>query len=63
MMKEECKGTIQIHSDGKDYVFTSCRVLSCDNHTITLMTRDGKEKVFSISDVYGCESHYGNRFE
>lgn len=63
MMKEECKGTIQIHSDGKDYVFTSCRVLSFDNHTITLMTRDGKEKVFSISDVYGCESHYGNRFE
>lgn len=62
MMKKECRGTIQIHSDGKDYVFTSCKVMSYDDHTITLKTRDGKEKVFNISDVYGCESHYGNRF-
>ena len=62
MMKEGCTGTLQIHSDGKDYVFASCKVIGYDDTDITLKTRDGKERSFNVANVYGCEYHMDTRF-
>lgn len=58
MMKEECDGTIHVHSGNKDYVFTSCRITELGDNTIILETRDGKVKQFNISEVYACESNF-----
>ena len=61
MLKEGYTGNIQIQSEGKDYVFTSCKVIDYGCSDIVLATRDGKERCFKISEVFGCEYFGANR--
>ena len=57
MMKTGKPGTIQINSNGTDYLFIDCYVISDEGESIQIRTKNGKEKWFPISDVYSCECH------
>ncbi len=57
MMKTEKPGTIQINTNGTDYLFIDCFIIDNKEDSILIRTKNGKERWFSISDVYSCECH------
>ena len=54
MMKSGCVGTIGVHSDGKDYIFTECTIIGYEEGRIELSTRKGEVR-FPVSEVYLCD--------
>lgn len=61
MLKTEKSGTIQINSNGTDYLFIDCHIISYDGESILIRSKSGKERRFFISDVYSCECHLDRR--
>lgn len=57
MLKTEKPGTIQINTNGTDYLFIDCFIIDNKEDSILIRTKNGKERWFSISDVYSCECH------
>lgn len=57
MMKTGKPGTIQINTNGTDYLFIDCFIIDNKEDSILIRTKNGKERWFSISDVYSCECH------
>ena len=57
MMKTGKPGTIQINTNGTDYLFIDCFIIDNKEDSILIRTKNGKERWFPISDVYSCECH------
>ena len=57
MLKTEKPGTIQINTNGTDYLFIDCFIIDNKEDSILIRTKNGKERWFPISDVYSCECH------
>ena len=55
MMKSGCTGTIGVHSEGKDYLFSGCVISGYADGYIELNTERGTKR-FPVSDIYLCES-------
>ena len=54
MMKTGRTGTIGVHADGMDYLFTECKVNGCEGENIELSTKKGVV-TFRMSDIYLCD--------
>ena len=57
MMKTGKPGTIQINTNGTDYLFIDCFIIDNKEDSILIRAKNGKERWFPISDVYSCECH------
>lgn len=57
MLKTGYPGTIQINSNGVDYLFIDCYLTGNDGDSVFIRTKEGKERTFLISEIYSCECH------
>ena len=61
MMKTGKPGTIQINTNGTDYLFIDCFIIDNKADSTLIRTKNGKERWFPISDVYSYKCHQNRK--